>query len=73
MDVGLEGVPNKFVDDIKLEGAGDSIEAGVASQRDLDKFKSWATTDNMKFNKKNCHWIPPRKEQLSIHIVRMRC
>ncbi|GAB0204298.1 mitochondrial enolase superfamily member 1 [Grus japonensis] len=54
LDVGLEGVGNKFVGDTKLEGAVDSIEGGEALQRDLDRLENWATTNRMRFNKGKC-------------------
>ena len=54
LDVGLEGVLSKFEDDTNLGGAADSIEGREALKRDLDKLKSWAITNSMKFNKKKC-------------------
>ncbi|GAB0205052.1 mitochondrial enolase superfamily member 1 [Grus japonensis] len=56
LDVGLEGVVSKFVDDTKLGGAGDFIEGGEALQRDLDRLENWAITSHMRFNKGKC-WI----------------
>jgi len=53
-DVGLEGVLSKFADDTKLGAAVDSIEGGEDLQRDLDKLESWAITNYIKFNKRNC-------------------
>ena len=46
---------SKFDDDIKLEGAVDSIEGGKALQRDLEKLERWAITSPLKFNKSECH------------------
>ncbi|GAB0204308.1 mitochondrial enolase superfamily member 1 [Grus japonensis] len=54
LDVGLEGVVSKFVDDTKLGGAVDSIEGGEALQRDLDRLENWATTNRMRLNKGKC-------------------
>ncbi|GAB0203536.1 mitochondrial enolase superfamily member 1 [Grus japonensis] len=54
LDVGLEGVVSKFVDDTKLGGAVDSIEGGEALQRDLDRLKNRAITNRMRFNKGKC-------------------
>ncbi|KAJ7424657.1 rna-directed dna polymerase from mobile element jockey-like [Pitangus sulphuratus] len=51
---GLEGIPSKFADDTKLEGAVDSLKGREALQRDLNKFKDWAITNHMKFNKGKC-------------------
>ncbi|GAB0187705.1 hypothetical protein GRJ2_001235800 [Grus japonensis] len=56
LDVGLEGVVSKFVDDTKLGGAVDSVEGGEALQRDLDRLENWAITNRMRFNKGKC-WI----------------
>ncbi|GAB0194130.1 mitochondrial enolase superfamily member 1 [Grus japonensis] len=53
LDVGLEGVVSKFVDDTKLGGAVDSVKA---LQRDLDRLENWAITNRVRFNKGKC-WI----------------
>lgn len=45
---------SKFADDTKLGAAVDSIEVGEDLQRDLDKLESWAITNYIKFNKRNC-------------------
>ncbi|GAB0204012.1 mitochondrial enolase superfamily member 1 [Grus japonensis] len=54
LDVGLEGVVSKFVDDTKLGGAVDSVKGGEALQRDLDRLENWAITNRMRFNKGKC-------------------
>ncbi|GAB0210092.1 mitochondrial enolase superfamily member 1 [Grus japonensis] len=51
LDVGLEGVVNKFADDTKLGGAVDSVEGGEALQ---DRLENWAITNRMRFNKGKC-------------------
>ncbi|GAB0184088.1 mitochondrial enolase superfamily member 1 [Grus japonensis] len=56
LDVGLESVVSKFVDDTKLGGAVDCVEGGEALQRDLDRLENWAITNRMRFNKGKC-WI----------------
>ncbi|KAJ7411526.1 hypothetical protein WISP_102342 [Willisornis vidua] len=50
LDAGLEGIPNKFTDNIRLGGATDSIKGRVALQKDLNKLEDWAIK-HMKFNK----------------------
>ncbi|GAB0176367.1 mitochondrial enolase superfamily member 1 [Grus japonensis] len=54
LDVGLEGVVSKFVEDPKMGVAVDSIEGGEALQRDLDRLENWAITNCMRFNKGKC-------------------
>ncbi|GAB0182551.1 mitochondrial enolase superfamily member 1 [Grus japonensis] len=54
LDVGLEGVVSKFVDDTKLGAPVDSIEGGEALQRDLDRLENWAITNGIRFNKGKC-------------------
>ncbi|KAJ7408616.1 hypothetical protein WISP_120204 [Willisornis vidua] len=63
LDTALEGIPSKFVDDTKVEGAVDSFEGREALQRDLNKLEDWAITGHMKFNKGKCQDAPPEMGQ----------
>ncbi|NWS20024.1 RTJK polymerase, partial [Pachyramphus minor] len=51
LHTGLEGMLSKFADDTKLGEALDFLEGSEALQRDLNKSKDWAVTNQMKFNK----------------------
>lgn len=52
----------KFTDDVKLGGVVESLEAGEALQRNLDKLKGWATTNHVKFNKSKCQTVHLRQD-----------
>lgn len=55
LDTGLKEILNKFVEDTKLGGAGNSLEDREALQRDIEKLERWAVTNCMKLKGK-C-WI----------------
>ncbi|RMC13319.1 hypothetical protein DUI87_10854 [Hirundo rustica rustica] len=54
MDVGIESLIIKFVDDIKLGVCFDLLEGRRALQRDLECLDGWAESNRMKFNKSKC-------------------
>jgi len=45
---------SKYSNDTKLGGVADTPEGCAAIQQDLDKLQSWATINQMKFNKSMC-------------------
>ncbi|KAJ7411218.1 rna-directed dna polymerase from mobile element jockey-like [Willisornis vidua] len=55
LDIGLEGILNKFAGDTEVGGAVTSLEGREALHRDLDKTEGWAI-NHMQFNKGQC-WI----------------
>ncbi|RMC02347.1 hypothetical protein DUI87_21516 [Hirundo rustica rustica] len=54
MDVGIESLIIKFVDDTKLGECVNLLEDRMALQRDLDQLDGWAESNKMKFNKSKC-------------------
>ncbi|PKU40293.1 rna-directed dna polymerase from mobile element jockey-like [Limosa lapponica baueri] len=54
MDSGIECTLSQFADDDKLCGAGDTLEGRDAFPRGLDRLKSWARANLMKFNQAKC-------------------
>ncbi|PKU40246.1 rna-directed dna polymerase from mobile element jockey-like [Limosa lapponica baueri] len=54
MDIRIECTISKFVDDIKLCGAVNTLEGRDAIQRDLDRLERWACANHMKFNQAKC-------------------
>jgi len=51
LDSRIEYTPNKFADDTKLCGVGNTPEGQNAIHRDLDKLEKWAQVNLMRFNK----------------------
>ena len=54
LDNRIEHTLSKFGDDIKLNGAVDTIEERDSSQRDHDKLEKWVCVNPMRFNKIKC-------------------
>lgn len=54
MDSGTECTLSKFADDTNLHGVVMTLEGRAASQRDLDRFESWAHVNLMQFSKAKC-------------------
>jgi len=50
MDKGIECTLCKFVDDTELGGVADTPEGCTTIQQDLDRLKSWAKRNLMKFS-----------------------
>ncbi|PKU37934.1 rna-directed dna polymerase from mobile element jockey-like [Limosa lapponica baueri] len=49
-------------DDTKLSGEMDTLEGRATLQEDLDRLEEWAKKDFMKFNKDNCKFLHPGKQ-----------
>uniref|UniRef100_A0A803YH59 Glycosyl transferase CAP10 domain-containing protein n=1 Tax=Meleagris gallopavo TaxID=9103 RepID=A0A803YH59_MELGA len=54
MDSGIECILSNFADDTKLSGAVDTLEGRDAIKGDMNRFRRWAHTNLMKFNKAKC-------------------
>ncbi|GAB0209929.1 mitochondrial enolase superfamily member 1 [Grus japonensis] len=54
LDNGIECVPSKFANAIKLCGMVNMLEGRDTIQRDLDRLERWACANHMKFNKAKC-------------------
>ncbi|KAJ7416689.1 rna-directed dna polymerase from mobile element jockey-like [Pitangus sulphuratus] len=54
MDRRIECTLSQFANDIKLQGAIDTMEGRDAIQGELDRLESWAYVYSMKFNKSRC-------------------
>ena len=54
MDSGVKCTLSKFADDSKLSDLVDTLEGGHAIQSVLDRLKSWACVNNMRFHETKC-------------------
>lgn len=57
LDAGLSANLTSVHSSTKLGGAVDSLECREALQRGVDKSKSWAVTNSMKFNNSKCEIV----------------
>ena len=54
LDEGIVSTLNKYADDRKLGGVASILEGCAAIQQDLGRLESWATINQMRFNKSKC-------------------
>ena len=54
LDEGIVSTLSKYTNDTKLGGVTHTLEGCAAVQQDLNRLKSWAARNQMRFNKSKC-------------------